>query len=212
MNFFQAQEKAKRNTALLVFLFICAVLILITLTNVLVNFLLAANTDMGIALSPIEISLVVLGVITIAITYKYLSLKGGGRVIAEMLGGRLIPSDTQNRQHRQLLNIVQEMALAAGMPTPPVYLIPEQSINAFAAGMTQRDAVIGINQGTLDLLNRSEIQGVVAHEFSHILNGDMSLNLRLIAILHGIVFIGIIGYSLLTVSYTHLTLPTNREV
>ena len=197
MNFFQAQEKAKRNTALLVFLFICAVLILITLTNVLVNFLLAANMDMGIALSPIEISLVVLGVITIAITYKYLSLKGGGRVIAEMLGGRLIPSDTQNRQHRQLLNIVQEMALAAGMPAPPVYLIPEQSINAFAAGLTQRDAVIGINQGTLDLLNRSELQGVVAHEFSHILNGDMSLNLRLIAILHGIVFIGIIGYSLL---------------
>ena len=85
MNFFQAQEKAKRNTALLVFLFICAVLILIILTNVLVNFLLAANTDMGIALSPIEVSLIVLGVITIAITYKYLSLKGGGRVIAEML-------------------------------------------------------------------------------------------------------------------------------
>ena len=83
------------------------------------------------------------------------------------------------------------------MPAPPVYLIPEQSINAFAAGLTQRDAVIGINQGTLDLLNRSELQGVVAHEFSHILNGDMSLNLRLIAILHGIVFIGIIGYSLL---------------
>ena len=89
------------------------------------------------------------------------------------------------------------MAIAAGISVPPVYLIPEQSINAFAAGFTPEDAVIGINQGTLDLLNREELQGVVAHEFSHILNGDTNINLRLIAILHGILFIGIIGYGLL---------------
>ncbi len=197
MNFFQAQEKAKRNTTLLVFLFLCAVAILVTLTNLLVAVFFGSTSETGIKLSSIEISLTVLAIIGIAISYKYLSLKGGGRVIAEMLGGTLITNDDQNPQHIQLINVVEEMAIAAGMAVPPVYLIKEDSINAFAAGFSQQDAVIGINQGTLDLLNREELQGVVAHEFSHILNGDMNLNLRLIAILHGIVFIGIIGYSIM---------------
>jgi Zn-dependent protease with chaperone function len=92
---------------------------------------------------------------------------------------------------------VEEMAIAAGLSVPPVYLIRENSINAFAAGFAANDAVIGINQGTLDLLNREELQGVVAHEFSHILNGDMRINLRLMALLHGILFLGIIGGSFL---------------
>jgi hypothetical protein len=89
------------------------------------------------------------------------------------------------------------MAIASGVPVPPVYLIREPSINAFAAGFTPQDAVIGINQGTIDHLDRNELQGVVAHEFSHILNGDTNINLRLIAILHGILFLGMIGYGLL---------------
>ena len=104
---------------------------------------------------------------------------------------------THKIQQQQLLNVVEEMAIAAGLPVPPVYLIPENSINAFAAGYGQDDAVIGINQGTLDLLNREELQGVVAHEFSHILNGDMRINIRLMALLSGILFIGIIGYGML---------------
>ena len=158
---------------------------------------LGSTSEQGVALSSAEISLTVLAIIGIAIAYKYLSLKGGGRVIAEMLGGTLITNDARSAQQKQLLNVVEEMAIAAGMTVPPVYLIREDSINAFAAGFSQQDAVIGINQGTLDLLNREELQGVVAHEFSHILNGDMNLNLRLIAILHGIVFIGMIGYGVL---------------
>jgi Zn-dependent protease with chaperone function len=89
------------------------------------------------------------------------------------------------------------MAIAAGMPVPPVYLIRENSINAFAAGFGIHDAVIGINQGTIDLLNRQELQGVVAHEFSHILNGDMRINLRIIALLNGILILGIIGGGLM---------------
>ena len=114
-----------------------------------------------------------------------------------IIGGQPIHQNTQNPQQRQLLNVVEEMAIAAGLPVPPVYLIPENSINAFAAGYGQDDAVIGINQGTLDLLNREELQGVVAHEFSHILNGDMRINIRLMALLSGILFIGIIGYGML---------------
>ena len=207
MNFFEAQNKAKKKTFLLTVLFICAVLTLIGLTNILVGIFLGLSDpaelteDLGgfnnNGLSWLTISIAVLLVVTLAIVYKHFTLKAGGRAIAEMLGGTLINSNTQNDQQKQLLNVVEEMAIASGMAVPPVYLINESSINAFAAGFTPRDAVIGINQGTLDLLNRSELQGVVAHEFSHILNGDMNLNLKLIALLHGIVFIGIIGYGIL---------------
>ena len=197
MNFFQAQEKAKRNTILLVVLFLCAVAMLVALTNVLLAVFLGSTNEQGVAPSPLAISVLVLLIIGIAMAYKYLSLQGGGKNIAEMLGGTLITNDARSPQHKQLLNVVEEMAIAAGMTVPPVYLIREDSINAFAAGFSQQDAVIGINQGTLDLLNREELQGVVAHEFSHILNGDMSLNLRLIAVLHGIVFIGMIGYGVI---------------
>ena len=170
---------------------------LVALTNVLLAVFLGSTNEQGVAPSPLAISVLVLLIIGIAMAYKYLSLQGGGKNIAEMLGGTLITNDTRSPQHKQLLNVVEEMAIAAGMTVPPVYLIREDSINAFAAGFSQQDAVIGINQGTLDLLNREELQGVVAHEFSHILNGDMSLNLRLIAVLHGIVFIGMIGYGVI---------------
>ena len=202
MNFFQAQDQARGKTRLLTLLFIAAVVSLVVLTNVLV----AVAIGVGIgpealaAQSPqtwLLISGAVIGVIAVASLFKFLALRGGGRVVAESLGGQPIHQNTQNPQQRQLLNVVEEMAIAAGLPVPPVYLIPENSINAFAAGYGQDDAVIGINQGTLDLLNREELQGVVAHEFSHILNGDMRINIRLMALLSGILFIGIIGYGML---------------
>ena len=185
-----------------------AVITLVVLTNLLVAFGFGwigqqqgLTLQQSIAARPLDswlwVSLGVIGLVGVASLYKYLSLQGGGRTIAEALGGHLIPANTRDRQQKQLLNIVEEMSIAAGMPVPPVYLIPEPSINAFAAGFNSDDAVIGINQGTLDILNRSELQGVVAHEFSHILNGDTSINLRLIAILHGILFLGMIGYGLM---------------
>ncbi|NIP14276.1 MAG: M48 family metalloprotease, partial [Pseudomonadales bacterium] len=139
----------------------------------------------------------VVAVVGIAGLYKYLVIRDGGKTIAEALGGRRINSNTTDPAERRLLNVVEEMAIASGTAVPPVYLIPEHSINAFAAGFTPDDAVIGINQGTLDQLNRDELQGVVGHEFSHILNGDSRINLRLIAMLHGILFIGMIGYGIL---------------
>jgi Zn-dependent protease with chaperone function len=202
MNFFQAQDQARGKTRLLIFLFIAAVASLVVLTNLL------AAMAMGFSLGPealaaqppqiwLLISTGVVGVIAIASLFKFLTLRGGGRVVAESLGGQPVRQNTESPQQRQLLNVVEEMAIAAGLPVPPVYLIPEPSINAFAAGYSQDDAVIGINQGTLDLLNRDELQGVVAHEFSHILNGDMRINIRLIALLSGILFIGMIGYGLL---------------
>lgn len=202
MNFFQAQDQARSKTRLLTFLFFAAVVSLVILTNLLAA--VALGFGLGpetLAAQPAEtwllISTGVVGVIAVASLFKFLTLRGGGRVIAESLGGLPIHQTTPNPQQRQLLNVVEEMAIAAGLPVPPVYLIPEPSINAFAAGYSQDDAVIGINQGTLDLLNREELQGVVAHEFSHILNGDMRINIRLIALLSGILFIGMIGYGLL---------------
>ncbi len=208
MNFFQAQDNARRKTLQLGVLFGLAVLTLVVLTNLLIALFISwAGIQTGLtwthALSAMPwdawlfISLGVIGVVGMACGYKYLSLKGGGRVIAEALGGHLIHQNTREPQQRQLLNVVEEMAIASGLSVPPVYLIPEPSINAFAAGFNSDDAVIGINQGTLDALNRSELQGVVAHEFSHIINGDTNINLRLIAILHGILFLGMIGYGLM---------------
>ena len=208
MNFFQAQDQARRKTWQLALMFGAAVLTLIVLTNVLVAVALAwsgqqlgGNYSDVLAQTPAStwwwISAAVLGTIGVASLYKYLSIQGGGRAIAESLGGHLIHQNTRDTQQRQLLNVVEEMAIASGIAVPPVYLIPESSINAFAAGFSPADAVIGINQGTLDHLNRDELQGVVAHEFSHILNGDTNINLRLIAVLHGILFIGTIGYLLL---------------
>ncbi len=208
MNFFQAQDNARRKTWQLGLMFAAAVVTLIVLTNLLLIFAFGwTGQQSGRTFSQslqaipadtwIWVSIGVVGVISVASAYKYLSIRGGGRCIAEALGGSLIHQNTRDLKQKRLLNIVEEMAIAAGVAVPPVYLIPESSINAFAAGFSPDDAVIGINQGTLDILSRDELQGVVAHEFSHILNGDTRINLKLIAILHGILFIGMIGYGLM---------------
>ncbi|MDP4945434.1 MAG: M48 family metallopeptidase [Alishewanella sp.] len=201
-NFFQQQDLARRNTRLLVVIFGMAVLSLIVLTNLLVMISLGFVQDVQSSfMLPWEvissISLVVIAVVGLAIMAKWQRLKQGGRTIAEALGGIRVTPDTADSAERRLLNVVEEMALAANLPVPPVYLLPESGINAFAAGYSQSDAVIGITQGSLQQLSRDELQGVIAHEFSHILNGDMRMNIRLIAILNGILFIGHIGYYLL---------------
>lgn len=126
--------------------------------------------------------------------WRYLQLRAGGRVVAEAIGGRLISTASRDPAERRVLNVVEEMALAAGMPVPPVYVMESQaSINAFAAGRSPEDAVVGVTEGTMRRLSRDQLQGIVAHEFSHILNGDMRLNIRLIAMLHGLLAICVLG-------------------
>lgn len=209
MNFFEAQDKARRNTFWLVLLFALAVAGLILLTNLLLlgvyryirtsEVVVSADT-LYQSYSWEVFATVSAGIILLVLggcLYKMLSLAGGGPSIAEMLGGRLVSHATNEPLQRRLLNVVEEMAIAAGMPIPQVYLLGDTSINAFAAGRTPADAVIGITEGALARLNREELQGVIAHEFSHIANGDMRLNIRLIAILHGILLLGLIGYFLL---------------
>ena len=171
MNFFEAQDKAKRKTGQLTLLFGAAVFALVLLTNILVALALGfTGTQAGLSFSQtlasipadswLWISFGVIGIVTVASLYKYMSIQAGGRAIAEALGGTLIHQNIRDPKQRQLLNVVEEMAVASGVAVPPVYLINESSINAFAAGFGIDDAVIGINQGTLDCLTRAELQGL----------------------------------------------------
>lgn len=209
MNFFEAQDRARRNTGGLILLFVLAVLGLIVLTNLLLIGVLVYSQTGLLTFSYETLreyySLEIFFAVAIGVSllifagslYKTMSLSGGGAGVAEMLGGRLISQGSNDLQERQLLNVVEEMAIASGSPIPKVYLLDENSINAFAAGQTPANAVIGVTYGTLTRLNREELQAVIAHEFSHIFNGDMRLNIRLIGILHGILLIGMIGYFIL---------------
>ena len=207
MNFFAAQDRARKTTLWLVVFFLLAIASLVIMTNVVV---LAAMgffkpeyleaTDYFAQFDWSMFALVSIGVITVILigtVYKMLQLSQGGVAVAEMVGARLAPPDTADYDEKKLINVVSEMAIASGVPTPPVYVMEEQGINAFAAGYYQRDAVVAVTRGAMELLNRDELQGVIAHEFSHIFNGDMRLNIRLMGILHGILVIGIIGYYIL---------------
>jgi Zn-dependent protease with chaperone function len=208
-DFFERQDIARRNTTRLVILFALAVLTLIVSIDLLLAGVLGylgRNPDTGainwaLAADPQVLSLSIIGTLLVAgggSLFKIAQLRGGGQVVAEQLGGRLLNPDSTVPSEQQLLNVVQEMALASGAPTPPVYLMDnEAGINAFAAGFTPSDAVIGVTRGAAEAFTRDELQGVIAHEFSHILNGDMRLNIRLIGLLHGILIIGMLGYFVL---------------
>ena len=205
MDFFGSQEAARRKTGVLVvYFFIAVVLMILTLYVAAVGTLTFANSRTSNASAGFnwwqpQILLLVAGgtvaIVTLGSLYKTMQLRSGGAGIAEQLGGRRLQGNSRDPLERRLLNVVEEMALAAGTTVPPVYLLDnEPGINAFAAGFTPGDAVIGVNRGTVEQLSRDELQGVIAHEFSHILNGDMRLNLRLMGLLHGILLIAIIGY------------------
>ena len=208
-DFFTHQDQARRNTTRLEVLFVLAVLALI----LSIDLLLAATlgylardprtgaVDWSLAFDPGIVVLSALGTLSVVgggSLFKTAQLRSGGHVVAEELGGRRLHPDTADPTEQKILNVVEEMAIASGTATPPVFLLDsEQGINAFAAGFTPSDAVIGITRGAAERLTRDELQGVVAHEFSHILNGDMRLNIRLMGILHGILIIGMLGYFIL---------------
>jgi len=209
MNFFESQDRMRRNTTLLVVLFALAVVALIVMTNVLIMIVFGfVDTQQlqqgGPLLRHLDwrtFAAVGVGVAVVVLAgslYKIMALSAGGKVVAESLGGQLIARNTQDPNQRKLLNVVEEMAIASGTPAPPVYLLAnERGINAFAAGFSPRDAVIGVTQGAIDHLSREQLQGVIAHEFSHIFNGDMRLNIRLMGALNGILILGMLGYYLL---------------
>ena len=205
MDFFQHQETARRRTGLLVFYFAAAVVLIVLLAYVVVDVALVASGPEARAAgggglwNPALFGVVTAGTLLLiggGSLYRIASLSGGGHTVADFLGGRPISPQTTDPDERKVLNVVEEMAIASGTPVPPVYLMDkEDGINAFAAGYSPADAVIGASrEGCIRDLNRDELQGVIAHEFSHILNGDMRLNIRLMGVLYGILLISLTGW------------------
>ncbi|KJK01874.1 peptidase M48 Ste24p [Pseudomonas sp. 21] len=207
MNFFEHQDRARKQTGRLVLLLTVAVVCLVTITSFALGWLWRHLGEPALHLTSraslpdpelyLSVAAVIIGVVVLGALYKQVQLSAGGKVVAESLGGRLLNLSAGNADERRLLNVVEEMALASGSPVPPVYVLEDGSINAFAAGLTPRDAVIGITRGAIEQLDRNELQGVIAHEFSHIHHGDMLLNTRLTALLHGMLLLGLIGGMLL---------------
>ena len=213
MDFFERQRQAKKKTGVLVFLFCVAVLLIS-----LLNFLIIAAVipfmgedrkregfDFSTLQDPSLAALVVLGtfvVIFLAGLYRKSQLSGGGSSIASMMGGRLVNMASTDPDEQKLMNVVEEMAIASSVPMPEVYVMDgEKGINAFAAGYTVDDAVIGVTDGCMRRLQRDELQGVIAHEFSHILNQDMRLNFRLIAVVFGLLVLAQLGRLMMRIGF-----------
>ncbi|MEN8771928.1 MAG: M48 family metallopeptidase [Akkermansiaceae bacterium] len=191
MDFFEAQEEARKKTKWLVLWFILAVVGVIVSVDLLILALAGGGDPLPLVLLA---SVVTGGIILGSSGFKSMQLNAGGSVVAEDLGGRLVMPGSTDFEEKRLLNIVSEMALASGMPVPQVYLMDhEEGINAFAAGTEPSNAVIGVTRGCLQRLSREELSAVIAHEFSHILNGDMRLNMRLMGLVFGLVVLSIIG-------------------
>ena len=204
-SFFENQDRARRNTKILVLLYALAVAGVIIAVDVVLAVLYAFNVDTGRPdAPPVPASLLVWGAFGTALVifavsaWNVLKLSSGGKAVAELVGARRVEPGTQDLLERRLVNVVEEMAIASGVRVPAVYVMDgEAGINAFAAGYEPSDCVIAVTRGTLETLNRDELQGVVGHEFSHILHGDMRLNIRMIGVLAGIVFVGRVGEFLL---------------
>ena len=212
MDFFAQQDHARRKTKQLFVYFTLAVISMIVMlygVAVFVTYCAGFKQQHHQYTPPPQVVLwnptlfagVALGtmaLIFLASSYKTMALSGGGGALAESLGGRLVASNSNDPDERKLLNIVEEMSIASGVPMPQVYVLENESgINAFAAGHSTSDAAIAVTHNCMTQLTRDELQGVIGHEFSHILNGDMKLNLRLVGILFGILCIATIGRILL---------------
>ncbi len=192
MNFFEQQQIARRGSFRLVALFVLAVLCIVLAVDAVV--LLVTGSASAVAAA----TAVTLAVIGLGSLYRMASLRGGGATVAAQLGGTWVPEDTRDPALRRLRNVVEEVAIASGVPVPKLFVLEQETgINAFAAGYGASDAAIAVTRGALDRLNRDELQGVIAHEFSHVLNGDMRLNIRLMGVLFGIMMLTLIGQRIL---------------
>jgi len=224
MDFFAQQDRARRQTRLLVLLFMLAAIAIVVAVDFVV-LTVAANigNDSGRLIAPglhwvgersglVSVtSLATAGLIAMASLFRIATLGSGGGKVARSLGGTLISPDTRDPLRRRLHNVVEEMAIASGVPVPEVYVLEqEQGLNAFAAGFTAGDAAIAVTRGSLESFDRNELQGVIAHEFSHVLNGDMRLNMRLMGVLFGILVISVIGRTILR-SVRHARFRSSRS-
>jgi len=204
MDFFGEQRRAQAQSKRLLVLFLIAValIVVVVATAVSIGWMVFSDAnalERGVRIGEVLPVTVIAGLATLALIAlsswtRTSGLRAGGGSVARELGGTLIPPDTTNPSYRRLRNVVEEMAIASGVPVPEIYVLEQEpGINAFAAGYTPSDAAIGVTRGTLENLTRSELQGVIAHEFSHILNGDMRLNIRLVGLLFGILVLSMLA-------------------
>ena len=214
MDFYAYQATARRRSRLFILMFMAAVAVLVIALDAVIFTVLAARASAYSSYGdqygtqspgPLEfamrnpdavlvVSLLIIGVIGLASLFKSAQLRGGGAVVAQSLGGVRVERDTTDPARKRLRNIIEEMSIASGVPVPEIYVLEQEpAINAFAAGHTPANACITVTQGAIDHLNRDELQGVIGHEFSHILNGDMRLNIQLMGAIFGLLVIAIIG-------------------
>ena len=207
--FFENQHLARRNTKILVLLYLLAVAGVIAAVDLVLAGVYATNfvhvppgrtLTVAAGMKAVPAAIYLWGALGTAMVifavsgWNAMQLASGGKAVAEMCNARRISPETRDALERRLLNVVEEMAIASGVRVPAVYVMDdEEGINAFAAGYEVSDSVVTVTRGTLETLNRDELQGVIGHEFSHILNGDMRLNIRMIGVLAGIVFVGSVG-------------------
>lgn len=197
MDFWELQRRARSRTAWYVTVFIALTLLVAIFTELAMREFAGESYDPPFPL----LGLAFIGITFLVALFQYAQFKTqGGAYVAESVGGVLLEPGKVSFKEQQLLNIVEEMAIAAGVPTPPVYLLKANEINAFAAGLTPNDAAIAVTVGCLKLLSRDELQGVIAHEFGHIHNGDMTISMRIAAMVMGFFFIIYIGMRLIQFS------------
>lgn len=209
MDFFEKQERARLQTKWLVFYFVFAVIGIIAVLHIGFSTMLSQPLDdwkmLGFTAAGVLVSVLIGSLVKIA------ELAKGGKAVAEMLGGVPVNPSTTDDGERRLLNVVEEMSLASGVPAPQIYVLEEEAINAFAAGYGTADAAVGVTRGCIEHLTRDELQGVVGHEFSHILNGDMRLNIRLMGLLNGILFLALVGGALMRLAATSRPRPSSEK-
>ncbi|QKT04460.1 M48 family metallopeptidase [Ectothiorhodospiraceae bacterium 2226] len=207
MDFFAHQARARQRSRQLVVLFTLTVLAIVAAVALIALLTMGQPAPPGASWQQwlrlnqptlLWSAVITAGLILLASLFRAAQLRGGGGAVARAMGGTPILPDTSDPQHRQLRNIVEEVAIASGVPVPEVYVLEhEPGLNAFAAGWGTGDAAVAVTRGALEQFTREEIQGVIAHEFSHILNGDMRLNIRVMAVLFGILSLTVVGRVLL---------------
>ncbi|GDY04040.1 Zn-dependent protease [Phycisphaerae bacterium] len=216
MNFFEQQDQARRRTTWLVVLFLLSIACVALSFYGLALFVIVPQAqDRGAKGSEIwwnpqifmEITGAVCLIIFLGAGVQRLRLGGTGKSVAEALGGQPLQGATDNADEQKLRDVVDEMAIASGMPVPPIYILQEDAINAFAAGKNPQDAVLGFTRGAITQLNRDELQGVTGHEFSHVAHKDTRLNLRIACVVSGVMLIALIGRVMLQVAGRIATAP-----
>lgn len=213
MNFFAHQADARAKTRRMIWLFALAVVAVVVAINVVVLLVfgigVSETADEGmLPFTMIASTVITLAVIGLGSLFKTMSLRAGGGQVARSLGATLVPEDPRDFHLKRLRNVVEEMSIASGIPVPEIYVLErEGGINAFAAGYSPSDAAIAVTRGALDKLSRDELQGVIAHEYSHILNGDMRLNIRIMGLIFGLLVLGLTGRKVLE----HMRLGGSRK-